>query len=502
MVIMLLAYGFTAIVEIGLHTGTDLWRVRKPLAAILAVATLTISSAAIALSWNVLSVLFALAGLYRAFNDVRLVKGRMHERYLQRATRRTAFSLLGLQTAVGLLWLCWPKLGISTASAWVGLAVMQLLAAVMVLASTIRRLRRTMWRPPRLHMADAELPSLTVAIPARNETEALAACLQSLTASNYPKLEIIVLDDCSQNKHTPEIIRSFAHDGVRFVQGEQPKPTWLPKNQAYARLAAEASGAYVLFCGVDVQFAPDTLRQIMLTMLGRRKKMIDVMPQRQHTAYTQFAIVQAARYAWELMPPRRMFGRPAVLGSCWMIEAAALKAAGGFEAVSRSIVPEAYFAKRMAALGAYSFLRSSPALGLLSAKQASEQRATAIRTRYPQVHRRPEHVLLVSWLEFGLLALPLVLAMAGGLGAPLPWLVTALSLAAGTLLTCAFACLARAAHVIAAWSAPLAFPLAVLTDICLLHYSMWRYEFSVVEWRGRNICIPAMHVIPHLPEMQ
>jgi hypothetical protein len=42
-------------------------------------------------------------------------------------------------------------------------------------------------------------------------------------------------------------------------------------------------------------------------------------------------------------------------------------------------------------------------------------------------------------------------------------------------------------------------PLAVLTDVILLHYSMYKYEFSTVDWRGRNICIPVMHVIPRLP---
>jgi len=75
------------------------------------------------------------------------------------------------------------------------------------------------------------------------------------SSHDYPKLEIIVLDDCSQNKHTPEIIRSFAHDGVRFIQGEHPKPTWLAKNQAYDRLAQESSGEFILFCGVDVRFS-------------------------------------------------------------------------------------------------------------------------------------------------------------------------------------------------------------------------------------------------------
>ena len=151
---------------------------------------------------------------------------------------------------------------------WSVVATLQLLAATVLLISTARGLKHTAW-PARVrtHYEDGELPTLTVAIPARNETDDLQFCLESLVASDYPKMEIIVLDDRSQTRRTPDIIRSFAHDGVRFVLGEEPKETWLPKNQAYDRLLGEASGEIILFCGVDVRFVPDTLRKIVSEML-------------------------------------------------------------------------------------------------------------------------------------------------------------------------------------------------------------------------------------------
>jgi len=39
----------------------------------------------------------------------------------------------------------------------------------------------------------------------------------------------------------------------------------------------------------------------------------------------------------------------------------------------------------------------------------------------------------------------------------------------------------------------------VLSDLFLINYSMWKYEFSDVDWKGRNVCIPVMHVVPTLP---
>jgi hypothetical protein len=43
------------------------------------------------------------------------------------------------------------------------------------------------------------------------------------------------------------------------------------------------------------------------------------------------------------------------------------------------------------------------------------------------------------------------------------------------------------------------FPLVVLTELVLGHESMLKYEFSKVDWKGRNICIPVMEVTPGLP---
>jgi uncharacterized protein YceK len=45
----------------------------------------------------------------------------------------------------------------------------------------------------------------------------------------------------------------------------------------------------------------------------------------------------------------------------------------------------------------------------------------------------------------------------------------------------------------------LALPAALILDTFLANYSMYRYEFSDIEWKERNVCIPVMHVTPSLP---
>jgi hypothetical protein len=136
-----------------------------------------------------------------------------------------------------------------------------------------------------------------------------------------------------------------------------------------------------------------------------------------------------------------------------------------------------------------------------SVKLPADQRATAVRTRYPQLHRRPENAMLVAMAELFFLVMPFVLAIGGFWFSIGP---TAHILAAMTcvLLTISYELLAISTRINTWWFALIALPIVTITDVILVHYSMWKYEFSVIEWKDRNICIPAMHVVSHLPKLQ
>ncbi len=498
MMIMFILLGAAAVLELVAHpVGTRSVILRSVLATMSIFIGLAAAIGLFIYAPNLFSGLLGVLSIYRAFSIARVVKRRMHEAYLRKATRRSTLSLLLFQVIVVIAWRThdqWPVTGRVT---WTAVAIAQAVVALLLLLSLLRTLRRTAWPTVAKSYSDADLPSITVAIPARNETEDLQQCLQSLIASDYPKLEIIVLDDCSQTKRTPEIIREFAHDGVRFVQGEEPSESWLPKNQAYARLAEEASGAYIIFCGVDIRFAPDSLRLLITALLERNKKMISILPERQQEAYGNFSLIQAMRYWWELVPPRRQFRRPPVLSSCWVIDSKELASAGGFAAVKRAIVPEAHFAKRLIAGEGYAFLRSGQLLGIESTKRVEDQRQTAIRMRYPQMHRRPGQVAIVSLLEATFLIMPFVLSI-GGSWMPVGPTAHMAAIVASLLLVATYQISARSTRVNNWWFGLVAEPFAVLTDILLLQYSMWRYEFSDVDWKGRNVCVPVMYVATKL----
>ncbi|HEY1064241.1 MAG TPA: glycosyltransferase family 2 protein [Candidatus Saccharimonadales bacterium] len=464
-----------------------LWSGRHVLALLLIPVECFIALSFVYAQPGVGSAIFASISLYKIVNYVRIIRGRIHVDHLKRASFRGALllSLAQLITA-GIVSIGYDA-GQWQHNAAYGWALAQLIVALIIFSSTQRHLQTTKTLQATTAYTDAELPSVSVLIPARNETDDLHACLEALVASDYPKLEIIVLDDCSQLKRTPEIIRSFAQSGVRFLAGKAPSESWLAKNFAYQQLADAANGDLLLFCGVDLRMTPGAIRELVTTMLEKQKTMISILPHNDRPKELRTMLVQPLRYAWELSLPRRLFNRPPVLSTCWMIKRDALQSSGSFKATSRSIVPESHFARFTARIDGYSFLRSNL---LVSSKPASEQQATAIRMRYPQLHRRIELVWLVTLIELLCIAAPLplaVLAIVQG-----AWLIALLAGAAYLLLILVFFDVSGIMY-----GRPLVIgfaivPLTALYDVFLLHLSAYRYEFGEVQWKERNICLPIM----------
>lgn len=439
--------------------------------------------------------LLFMCSVLRIYNYLRIANRRMHDQYLLRAARRTALWL----NLVTMIPIAVFLVGIDfnpTASWFYALAVLQVFSAIIISQILVYNIVKTVYRQGMTFYADKELPTVSILIPARNETKDLELCLRSCLASDYPKLEIVVLDDCSHHE-TSDIIKKFAHDGVRFVKGTEPDEKWLAKNAAYERLASEASGDILLFAGVDVRFGSQALRALITELLARDKQMISILPRR-FTGSLSHTFVQPLRYWWELVLPRKLLNKPAVLSTCWLIRKKKLKSFGGFAAVSRSIIPERYFARELIKTNDYSFIRANDILDVQTAKTFNDQRATAVRVKYPQLSKRPELVFFVALSQLFLLIGPFVGVVVGMVIHDTLFL--ALSAVASVVLVFVHIAIIHLTNPVNVLAALWNLPYAVAVDIWLTFYSMHKYEFGEVIWKERNVCIPVMHVVPHLPK--
>lgn len=474
-----------------------LWEIRVATVVALTVIVPPITTVLLFQYPHWLGISIAVLSVGRLFNYLRIAKGRMNEKYLYQSTKRTSrsfsiFQVLLLPVVAGVIPISFsmshlPRL----------VALVQVIVSVSIVLLTFKNIYQTRYKQGNKFYADRELPTISLLIPARNETTDLEECLRSALLSDYPKLEIIVLDDCSQTR-TSEIIKSFAHDGVRFVQGEPPMERWLAKNQAYQKLYEQASGDLLLFCGVDVRFGSHAIKALVTELLSRDKEMISILPRRLSGSLAG-AFIQPMRYWWELSLPRRLFNRPAVLSTCWLIRRKTLAKLGGFESVSHSIIPEGFFARELIKSNAYSFIRANDTLDIQTHKVYAEQRATALRTRYPQLRRRPENILLMVLAESLLLLGPFVGIICGVIWADTILLV--LSIGASSLLILNHIIVVQLTSPPNVLVALINFPIEVLTEVVISLLSMGKYEFGSIDWKDRNVCIPVMHVVPHLPPL-
>ena len=109
---------------------------------------------------------------------------------------------------------------------------------------------------------DADCPRISLIFAARDEQEKLPATLATLIALDYPHLEIIAVDDRSQDA-TSCILDDFAstHDRLKVVHIKDLPPGWLGKPHALKKAYEVSAGEWLLFTDADVRFHPETLRR-------------------------------------------------------------------------------------------------------------------------------------------------------------------------------------------------------------------------------------------------
>src|SRR5580704_10731229 len=123
-------------------------------------------------------------------------------------------------------------------------------------------LLRVPWIKDFAPLAYAECPRISLIFAARDEEEKLPGALATLATIDYPDLEIIAVDDRSQDATGP-ILDEFSrtHERFRAVRVSALPPGWLGKPHALQKAYESATGEWLLFTDADVRFAPDALRR-------------------------------------------------------------------------------------------------------------------------------------------------------------------------------------------------------------------------------------------------
>jgi cellulose synthase/poly-beta-1,6-N-acetylglucosamine synthase-like glycosyltransferase/peptidoglycan/xylan/chitin deacetylase (PgdA/CDA1 family) len=149
----------------------------------------------------------------------------------------------------------WTQLG----SAWLtrALTVLMVTAVVLALLRLAIQLVCARMHARRVRQPLRYLGPVSVIVPAYNEAANIAATVRSLVASDYPRFEVIVVDDGSADG-TAQIVERLGLPGVVVVrQPNAGKPAALNTGIAYAR------GDLLVLVDGDTVFEPDALGRLV-----------------------------------------------------------------------------------------------------------------------------------------------------------------------------------------------------------------------------------------------
>ena len=332
--------------------------------------------------------------------------------------------------------------------------------ACLVIFFVVRDARRARRLPALQGVAvPSSQPFVSIVIPARNEADNIARCLDGALGQRYGLYEVIVVDDGSTDA-TPRILRDYAarFPGRLTVVTGRPLPRgWVGKCNACLHGAHHARGEWLLFLDADTAPHPGLVAALQAFAQQRHLDLVSVLPVNELRTWSEQLVLPVFyQFALTAFPLQRNLSAEApannVLanGQCLLVRSAAYWSLGGHEIVKDKVLEDIEFAQAVRRAGyrvglatAFDHLRVRMYHSLSEVVQGLSKHAAAGRRAS-------------GWRAF--------------------WAVVRMSLTLlGPWLLCAVG-VSRVAAQPMAWHTWFALVVAVLALACSLGFWTWRYR--------------------------
>jgi chlorobactene glucosyltransferase len=330
---------------------------------------------------------------------------------------------------------------------------------------------------------EVDAVSVSVLVPVRNEARNLPALLQRLEAIAFRRLEILLLDDESDDASLL-LLEHWArrqHQDVRVLRG-LPRPRgWVGKNWACWQLAEAARGNVLLFVDADVRPSNVAVRRTVEAMLATDADALTGIPHQRMGSWLERLVVPMVMHfaPAALLPLRWLAAHPtprAVFanGQWLAVRREVYFAVGGHRRVHNSVLDDVALGRAVVAGG-----------GVLVPVVATRDLAVRMYDGAPALVRgfgknlaalAGGHfgtVLLVAVVWTLLFALPLPLALSTG-----RWDVLGVGLLTPVAVLATFR---RPLHEI------VLVPFGALATVVLLFFSWGWTRSGRAVWRGRPL---------------
>src|SRR6516225_3065070 len=193
-------------------------------------------------------------------------------------------------------------------------------------------------------------------VPARNEQEVIAECVESLAAQEEI-LEILVVNDQSTDR-TKEIVEQLTArlPTVRLLEVTSLPAGWVGKNNAVWRGARESKGEWLLFTDADVVQEQDSAAKALEIAVETGSVLVSFSPEQQMETWHEKSLIPYiycrlnARFTYaEVNDPQKLTA--AANGQFLLIQRDVYQAVGGHASVAGEVLEDVALAKRVKSAG-------------------------------------------------------------------------------------------------------------------------------------------------------
>lgn len=233
--------------------------------------------------------------------------------------------------------------------------------------------------PVRHSPGSPDTPLVSILVPARNEQHrVLENCIRSILAQDYPRFEVIAVNDHSTDA-TGAILESIARgdERLRVIEGQEPPAGWLGKPFAMQQALDHARGEWLLATDADMIFDNTALRTAMERTLEQNGDAMSLIPHFEAHSFWERVMIPTWAWVFLMFAVVYRISNPKTpgavgIGGFFLMRRIVLERVGGYESLKDEVMEDVRLAERIKRSGARLFTEYAP--DLLSTRMYSNFR--------------------------------------------------------------------------------------------------------------------------------
>jgi hopene-associated glycosyltransferase HpnB len=221
--------------------------------------------------------------------------------------------------------------------------------------------------PELLPAAPAELPSVDIVVPARDEAGTIAPVVASLLAQDYAgRFQVVLVDD---NSTDATVANAGVSPRLRVIRLTSKPSGWSGKLWALEQGIADCNATLILLTDADIVHDPRHLSALVAHLTASRLSMVSEMVRLNCDSLAERALIPAFVYFFQMLYPFQQVNDArsrvaAAAGGTVLIRRDSLTGIGGIAAIRHALIDDVTLARAIKRVGGIYLGHSGLALSI------------------------------------------------------------------------------------------------------------------------------------------